>query len=89
MQVHAMMLQKSPASKPEMLWNEDGFIKSGSSFSFQKRQVYKAAPPANIQEDVVRQLLLLHFLELRQYWDLPKVSLSAGRVSYFELTRLF
>ena len=75
LQVHAIMTPKRPSSKPGMLWNEDGFIRAGSSYSLHKRQPHRACPPSSLQEALMRQRRLLHGAELRHYWDIPKVGL--------------
>jgi len=65
---------RSEASRSEVLWSEDGFIKAGSRHNLHKGQVYRASPPGHLQEALARQRRLLHGQELRQYWNLPKVN---------------
>lgn len=75
MQVHASNPARSAASRLDVLWSEDGFIKAGSRHKLHEGQAYRASPPGHLQEALARQRRLLHGQELRDYWNLPKVPL--------------
>ncbi len=68
------MPARSEASRSEVLWSEDGFIKADSRHNLHRGRVYRASPPGHLQEALARQRRLLHGQELRQYWNLPKVN---------------
>ena len=61
---------RSAASRCDVMWSEDGFMKAGFR---PKGQGYRASPPAHLQEALARQRHLLHGQDLRNYWNLPKV----------------
>ena len=74
-QVHAGNPARSAASRFDVLWSEDGFIKAGSRHTLLQGQAYRASPPGHLLEALARQRRLLHGQELRDYWNLPKVPL--------------
>ena len=43
-----------------------------------KGHLYRACPPAQLQEALDRQRRLLHGQDLRSHWNLPKVSPSGS-----------
>lgn len=69
--------ERSAASRCDVLWSEDGFMKAGFR---PKGQAYRASPPAHLQEALARQRHLLHGQDLRNYWNLPKVRILLLRL---------
>ena len=68
---------QAASHRSEDFWNEDGLIRAGSRQNMRKGQIYRASPPANLQEALDRQRRLLHGQDLRNYWNVPKVTVAA------------